>query len=311
MKLFFAVVVDLAEFVWGFLRPKKSETKLLELSPGVDKNQEPVRLETVKLLETEKNSSATNPKLLPAVSQNKEDDLAATPISLLPETEKSPVVNNPIGYQVTAFCIDDATRVLQRPLLAFDTMVGVLPYGTKVNLLTYEGRFALIEHSTVSGWVPKDNLVLKAEDIYPTFRHGECYLSDHSETVKMRRCTKDEFLGQELFLPLQSNELVSYRLKEAGLTLPGTTERPRLPGRWHELWRGKRGVVMGLSPRTGAVMEGYNDTYEPFLAYVKAVAPTETITIETVGLTEDGVYEELVWPKSKWVEYRPVFISFS
>ncbi len=254
-------------------------------------------------------------KFLPRQAQSE-------PILLLSDTSTAPVTRYipssielmPIPFSSQGrigFCVTEPTRIFARPLWSFDGVISLLSYGDKVQIVSYEGRFARIGYDSVAGWVLKDDLTTDATVIYPIFESGHVYSALDDETKKLRRLIRDEFFTEELYIPLQAGELVAYRLQAAGRTITWSSVRPRLPGSWHEILRGSPGVSISITPRTGSVIEGYQTTQEPFLGYVTAVDPENTITFEVVGLHEEGKYEQLSVKQAVWQEWRPVFIQLN
>lgn len=215
----------------------------------------------------------------------------------------------PLGFGESSYCIARPTRVFLRPLWAYDTVIAELSYGTSVQVYAYQGQFARVELPAGPGWIHREDLSLQSRSIFPEFVSGQVYEAADAEVQKLRRLSGDPFFAGELFLPLQPGELVSYRLSEAGRKIPWPTVRPRTPGRWHEILRGVRGVKIGLSPRTGSLLEGYTEANEPILGYVRSVDPSETIEFDTVDGSKEGLYERKVMSREEWVGLRPVFIE--
>jgi hypothetical protein len=194
------------------------------------------------------------------------------------------------------------------PVVAFDVVSQSVAYGEQVRLLKLGGRWAYVQCNGVEGWVFKDALREQAKDVFPVFEEGAVYDALNEETKKLRLCIHDEFCGGLASLMLTDAEYVTYKLFRKGLSFPWTQERPRTSGTWQKKLRGISGVHMGITPRTGSVMEYVVDDIG-YVGYVEAVFPDETLKLSAVGITNDGVYNEVVMRKEEWRELRPVFIS--
>ncbi len=203
---------------------------------------------------------------------------------------------------------DDAV-VLSRPVWAFDTVIATVVYGTSVEVIGYQGRFVQVKIQQEEGWLLKDDVTTDKSQVWPVLTSSATYLATSRETQLIRSVIRDEFFATELYLPLRTEEFVTYRLREHSRRIMWGNERPRIAGRWHELLKGRSGIFIGLEPKTGSVMEAYTAEGEPFLAYVVAVEPDATLTLESVGKDSDGVYLRESVPKSLWHEWRPVFIA--
>lgn len=227
--------------------------------------------------------------------------------------EFSPVAldESRIGAPTMAYISTASARIFLRPVWALDTVVGTVSYGTVMSVASFSGRFAYVETTQVRGWVLKDELVEDKTEIWPQFVSHTTYGAAAKETNRLRQIIADEFFTRELFLPLTTEEFVWYRLKESGRAVVWGRERPRLAGRWGELLKGVRGVFMGVEPKTGSILEAYPDAQQPFLAYVIAVTPDNTIEIESVGQEKEGEYRKDTVAKTVWQAWRPIFIQIS
>ena len=194
------------------------------------------------------------------------------------------------GSFARAFVCVSRTRLYQRPVHAFDSVLAWLSYGTAVSLVRYEGRFAQVEQASLTGWILKDELTTLESDVYPVFNMAVIYTAYHNTTSQVRKLIDDDFAAADLALPLLSAEYVTYSLLRAGRKIPWPLERPRLPGRWSYILRGVRGVHIGLLPRTGAIIEYFDHEGEGYLAITEAVHPDGTVIISGVGLESEGVF---------------------
>ena len=195
------------------------------------------------------------------------------------------------------------------PYLMFDGVLGHLTYGAPVRVVRPAGRFAEIRFGLQRGFLERDALTSEVGRVFPEFTSGREYLADDPETAQLRMYISDEFAAAPLAVPLQPGELVTYRLGRAGRSLPWGSDRPRLPGQWQQLLRGKRGISIGIMPRTGAVMEYRDEEGTGFLAYVESVTPEESLTLVAASADETGVFTRDLVPKEVWREWRPVFIT--
>jgi Bacterial SH3 domain len=209
----------------------------------------------------------------------------------------------------TAYIVSDETKVFARPVWAFDTVIGTLSYGTVVDILGFQGRFAQIAHQALTGWVHKDAVTERKEALWPELRQGVVYEAETKETVLVRKLLQDEFFAAELYLPLQMQEFVGYALLTRNHTLPTTSVRPRSPGLWHEIYKGAPGIIIGLEPKTGSILEAFPSGREPFIGFVTAVHVDASIVVETVGKDAEGCFKSEVYTKTDWQSWRPVFIQ--
>jgi hypothetical protein len=230
-------------------------------------------------------------------------------LQALPERKVGEPTPSAFGMTTTGFIVNKAAKVFSRPVWAFDTVVSELTYGTKVGITGYQGRFVQVTTPQSEGWVLKDEVTVAKEEVWPELIHKTVYLAADTKTELIRAAIGDEFFAAELYLPLRTEEFVTYRLKQQGRKIVWGSDRPRLAGLWHELLKGRSGIFMSLEPKTASVMEAYGENGEAFLAYVLAVQPDNTIQIESVGEKNEGEYQNETVPKSVWHVWRPVFIQ--
>jgi hypothetical protein len=228
----------------------------------------------------------------------------AAPIPLL-QRHETPLLSEKsdtrsLLTQATAYVVIESAQVFARPVWAFDSVIGILPYGATVSVLGFQGRFAEISYQTLVGWVHKDALTESKVNVWPALKDGMVYEALAPETVLIRKLLKDEFFASELYLPLQPQEFISYALLTRKQLLPKTTIRPRLPGLWHEIYKGKPGVTIGLQPKTGSIMEAFPSDHESFIGLVTAVHVDESVVVETVGKAVEGCYQVESFSKSDW-----------
>lgn len=195
------------------------------------------------------------------------------------------------------------------PVIAFDTALVTVPYGQSVLLKKVGGRWAEVETTKgQSGWMLKDVLALKQEDVRPHLLPDIFYDAHHPDTIKLRACIGDEFGGARADLPLSSAEYVTYQLSLRQMQVEWDIDSPRVAGSWQYKLRGEKGVYMNVLPKTHSVME-YSVGEVGHLAFVEAVFPDRSIKISEVGSPEEGCYREAILTQEEYRELGPVFIS--
>lgn len=204
----------------------------------------------------------------------------------------------------------DETLLYSRPIVAFDTKLADLPFGTVVSVRGTEGAFTHVSFNEMAGWMLTTDLVFERAMIFPQLESKTVYEYSDPETMKIRVWIKDECLGGRLFLPLQPFEYVLYELQERGMEVAWPSQRPRTAGTLQNLLRGNRGVRITIEPKTGSIMEYHKEDKTGVIAMIEAVHPDDTIVVRSVGKEQEGEYLEETLPKAKWRELRPVFISF-
>lgn len=199
--------------------------------------------------------------------------------------------------------------VFKNPTIDYDGQVGEVPYGEMVIVIEPKGRFYHIMWNAIDGWVLKDDIADRALQVHPVFVVGEENPVDHPNTAHVRTILGDVFgLGRSEF-SLQAGEYVLYRLWKKGIRILWPEVRPRVPGLWHRILRGVENVHIGVSPKTGSIMEYTQDGDVGHLAFVEAVFPDSTITISEVNYPDSGIYSERELSVEKWKTLRPLFIE--
>lgn len=201
------------------------------------------------------------------------------------------------------------TPIFQNPTMEFDGVIALLPYAAMLIVLENRGRWAKVAHNGLVGWILREELVDRAAHVYPYFVIGERNGTDDPNTIRLRAAISDEYSGGVVHAPLQQVEYVHYRLLRKGITIPWDDTRPRTPGTWQTLLKGRPGVHISVHPKTGAIMEFVHPDGSGHLAYVEAVFPDETISISEADHPEDGIYNERVLTREEWRELSPVFIE--
>lgn len=277
MKAFVSVLIDLKDFIFEILSIETDKDKVLSL-PQPD-------LTSHQIEET----------IVP---------LAKDPIQI-PDLKTHLITQ---GNEVGFVCVTTA-EVFQRAVASYDGVIIKLKYGDRVVINNYEGRFAHINFKDNLGWILKDNLLTNQTQIYPDLISGNFYDAKNSETIKLRKYIQDEFFAKDLFLPLQSEELVEFFLRKRNIYVNWPKIRPRQAGMWQQLLRGVLGISIGITPKSGSVVEYWKEDGTGFVGYTKSVLIDDSIVVAGVGRQKEGEYLEETLSKSEWQEYRPVWIS--
>ena len=233
------------------------------------------------------------------------------PAALVPLPEAIPEpVSAILHAPVVMYVLNpQGSACVQAPHIDFDAVIETLPYGTAVTVIGYQGRYASVNRSNITGWVAKEDLTPEKKAVWPVFVSGLTYEPDHTDTIKTRLLINDMFGAEVLGLSLQAGEYVAVRLKSEHRHIPWSRKRPRVAGAWAKLLRGTPGIHIGMTPKTDTIMEWQTPEAEGRLGYVEAVAPDLTITISAVGVEESGRYTVKTMSEEIWRELRPVFIE--
>lgn len=204
-----------------------------------------------------------------------------------------------------------STRVplFKSPTKEFDTVVSSLAYGSMVMVLEEKGRFSRVAANGVEGWVLREDLLDRAAYVYPEFSVGGENGPDDPNTLRLRASIRDEFNGIEAEIPLQAGEYVLYKLFRKGKAIDWPETRPRTPGRWHVILRGKENIKIGIAPKNGSIMECILENDVGHVAYVEAVFPDGSITISEANYPDHGMYSERTLTKGEWQAVHAVFIE--
>jgi hypothetical protein len=246
------------------------------------------------------------PLLLPeAVTVPNYAQLAAT------EAESATMVVSEL-YPVSMYVVEEGGAPLfTSARVGFDERLFQVPYGQVVTVQSYEGKYAYVLVHGQVGFIAKDQLTPHKTDVWPALTPKTQYLADTPATIFVRKLLRDPFLAGYLSMPLQPGEYILLRLKQDSLTLPwpDVSTQPRVPGVWHQLLRGIRGIHTTVMPLTDSIMEWIAEDGEGRLAYVEAVLPDRTLRVSAVGMVVEGEYGEITLPESVWREWRPVFME--
>lgn len=253
---------------------------------------------TVTLLDKEREVQSSLP-FLPPTNQDLLD---------LPETPQISELEEVFRPGEHYFVGELETYIYSDPVIAFDTAMRKVSYGQPVLVKKVGGRWAEISINNESGWLLKDVLREKREDVYPQFVEGAIYDESNRETVKLRSFINDEFGGARAGLVLSPAEFVSYCLALQHKFIQWPHDGPRVPGTWQRRLRGQTGIHIGIQPVTNSVMEYIIDDIG-YLAFVEAVFPDKSIKVNQVGIPEEGQYTERVMTREEYRELAPVFIE--
>lgn len=244
-----------------------------------------------------------NPPLIP----ERTSSAVATPTEKYdPHDAAANILHAPVVMYVTA---PVGTPCIYSPHMDFDAVIDTLPFGTAVTVIGYQGRYASVNRSNITGWVLKDDVTPQKSEVWPELMSGVVYDASHEDTKKIRLLINDTFGAGVLQLPLQAGEYINLRLKSEHRTIPWTKKRPRVAGSWATLLRGVKGVYIGVVPKTDSIMEYQREDGEGRLGYVEGVTPELAITISNVGEGESGRYTIKTMSAEVWRELRPVFIE--
>lgn len=211
-----------------------------------------------------------------------------------------------------AYVQSDNIPCFKQPEIIFDTKIGYFSYGDKLTVSRTHNNFAEVILDGEKGWVDVKDITDNYNEVMPVLEMGFLYDTYNNETIKLRKLIKDESLGGQLGLPLQSLEFILALYKQKQIQIPWSSNRPRLSGNWKTFLRGTKGVSLTLQPRTGSVLEYAGDEgVLGFLGYVEAVHPDLSIVLQTVGRLKEGEYRVEKFTHDEWKEWRPVFTSFT
>ncbi len=203
------------------------------------------------------------------------------------------------------------TYLLEGPMKQYDSRIMTLSYGDAVTVAAFRGNYANVQTNKYTGWVEKDALSSRKEEVWPGWVYNVWCDATHETTIKVRVLLKDMFFAGAAGLPLQSTEYVTAVLREDNRQIDWPVAIHRVPGRWHQLLRGVRGIHVGIHAKTDSVMEWTDESGIGHLAYVREVRPDKTIRLSGVGIIEESILESLLLPESLWKEWHPVFIEIA
>tara|TARA_B100000508_G_scaffold67978_1_gene53046 strand:+ start:12141 stop:12935 length:795 start_codon:yes stop_codon:yes gene_type:complete len=210
-----------------------------------------------------------------------------------------------------AYVFEAEVLLLLEPELLIDGGVSKLNYGDEVSVRRMRDDYAEVVCAGVSGWVLKSSLTDDIGRVFPNFEAGYQYGSRHEDTIKLRKCIADEALCGRLDLPVQPIEYILYLVKKLHLQLLWPLGRPRSPGKLNSFLRGQPGVHISIEPRTGSFFEVTDPSVTPFVGYVEAVYPDNSLVVSSIGRKAEGEFRCETFKEMQWKEWRPVFIAAS
>jgi hypothetical protein len=145
--------------------------------------------------------------------------------------------------------------------------------------------------------------------LQPHFDTRTQYYAANQETLKLRLLISS-YDKEKLLKPLTAREFILYRLKDIHLTV-SNEDILLSEGFLHDAVKGSAGVYTSIIPKRNAVMEIFDEEQQSKLLFVDNVFGDESIEVESVGLYTIGEFRYDVFTKNEWLQWRPVFISFS
>ena len=195
------------------------------------------------------------------------------------------------------------------PVFNIDGVIKRLPLGTRVSVIGTEDQLSRVMIDDEVGWVLTADITCNENEVFPILSSGTVYHNESPITRQIREVIADEWVGGELGLSLLDVELVTYLFKLKKLQLPWSNERPRVAGMWHQLLKGKPGVHIGITPRTGSIMEYFDQYGMGHVGFVAAVSPANAVTVQSVGRLREGEYLSEILNREEWQNLRPVWIT--
>jgi len=252
---------------------------------------------------------AYDPLQLPA-PVNRVSELVADKHNATVESRTSGVSANALFLPHVMY-LNQSTPVLSQPYYSYDVCTQWFAYGDAVTVTEYHNEYALVQRANHVGWVKKDYLCPRKDQVWPVFTPGRWYSYDDETTQRTRALIKDDFFAGAAHLSLQPAEYVSVILRQDNRTITWPVRTGRQPGIWHHLLRGVKGIHISVHPLADSLMEWTDQSGVGHLGYVKEVMPDNTVLVDGIGILEDGVLESVRLPVNLWREWRPVFIAVS
>lgn len=149
--------------------------------------------------------------------------------------------------------------------------------------------------------------VAAAQSKVPVLSAGVVYDALHPATIAIRSQlgTYDQHIVKDG--PLTSGEWLIAHLLQQRASLPVFALYMTPIGNWHTTLKGQSGVSVGITPRTQALMEWSESGTVQKAGLVKAVSPSEAITLGQ--LSDSGLYTESTYDRATWLELRPIFTT--
>lgn len=202
------------------------------------------------------------------------------------------------------------SQIFLRPGIHFDEVVATSSFGEAVVVLEAKAGWYQIVNDRLTGWIEASNVTFDKKEIFPEFVSGRRYDAAAVETIVVRQWLGDLCAGGLMRIALQPIEYILYTLQTHGIVFDFGCIRPRTPGTLYTLLRGQAGVEIGVTPKTGTLIEYIDVDDTSVLAYVTAVHPDQSIVVKGIVNTATGQYKEVQLSEAAWRELRPVFIQF-
>lgn len=210
-----------------------------------------------------------------------------------------------------AYVLTERARCLIHPKREFDGVLTTFCYGDRVGVRRLQDGYAEVVRRNISGWVDASELTDDEASVFPNLIPDHQYLATHRETRKARALIGDICLGATLEVPLTSLEYVLSELARRRIVVDWPLERPRTPGVLRRSLEGRRGITIGVAPRTAALIEVPASKERGFFGMVEAVQPDQGIRIASVGRVVEGEFRREHFSLQEWRKWNPVFITFS
>lgn len=305
MDFFWSTAASLYSFWYDLfsriLAPQAKRTSLI--APPVNKPIDPAKQ---GLIDVEVLEDVESFKSFKHVVENR-------PASQLVERKAIPLSDNleNRAEPSEAVILQNNTPLYKRNTKEFDSVIKLLPYGARVEVISEVGQWTQIKYLNHIGWVLREYVTRRVAQARPYFVIKEYCGPVTENTKRLRAMINDVFFGDDAGLPLHPEEYIYYKLFTRGIVLPDVEVRPRTAGVWKDIFKGKSGVHISVRPKTGSVVEYVTAEDVGKLAYVEAVFPDESISLSEVGMPELGYYNERMLSKEVWQAMQPVFIQFS
>jgi len=214
-------------------------------------------------------------------------------------------------YTHQVMYLNQDAYLLERPMKCYDSKILTLSYGDAVIVAAFQGNYANVQTNKYTGWVDKDVLSSRKEEVWPTWAYNTWCDATHETTLKVRALLKDMFFAGATGLPLQPAEYISVVLREDNRDINWPVALHRVPGCWHQLLRGVTGIHISVHATTDSIMEWTDGDGISHLAYVNEVRPDKTMRLSGVGIFDEGILESILVPSGLWREWRPIFIEIT
>jgi hypothetical protein len=213
------------------------------------------------------------------------------------------------GQDVSIMYVRKMTNLLKFPSNEYDSCLAILQYGLAVSVSKSQGGYLYVQSSKGVGWVYKDDVTIEKKDVWPNFSVNKIYDANNNETIKARKLLDDKFLGGMMAANLLPAEYVTIALLHDNRSIDWSQKNGRIPGVWHQLLRGLKGVRITITPKTDSIVEWTDTSGIGKIAYVREVFPDNSIKIEGIGIIEDKYFESLRINEMLWKEWKPLFIE--